>query len=83
MTGWGRGLLAGARELLGLLVDDGAVAIGVLVAVAVAALLAGALGDGVGWVLLGLVWVALAVSLVRAGRARSRASVPDPDQLRS
>lgn len=57
-------------EAVGLLVDDGAVAIGVLVAVAVTAVLAGPLGDGVGWVLMGLVWVALAVSLVRAGHQR-------------
>lgn len=58
-------------EAVGLLVDDGAVAIGVLLAVAVAALLVGPLGDGVGWLLMGLVWVALAVSLVRAGRSNS------------
>jgi len=66
----GRALAAGAREAVGLLVDDGAVAVGVLLAVAVVALLAAPLetGDVVGWVLFALVWVALAVSLLRARR---------------
>ncbi|MGH3872898.1 MAG: hypothetical protein ACRDSR_15565 [Pseudonocardiaceae bacterium] len=63
------------REAYGLLVDDGAVAVGILLAVGVAGLLAvpallGS-GDAVGWVLLALVWLALAVSLRRA-RSRLR-----------
>ncbi|MGH3567706.1 MAG: hypothetical protein ACRDRH_17075 [Pseudonocardia sp.] len=72
---------SGMREAYGLLVDDGAVAVGTLLAVAVAALLSteamlGA-GDAIGWVLFALVWLALAVSLHRArtrhrGRDRSR-----------
>jgi hypothetical protein len=69
----GAAVWSGIREAVGLLVDDGAVAVGVLVAVGVAALLSvdallGA-GDGVGWALFALIWLALAVSLRRA-RAR-------------
>ncbi len=58
----------GLRAAVGLLVDDGAVALGVIFAVVVAALLAAALGavDAVGWALFALVWAALAVSLCRA-----------------
>lgn len=60
-------MTSGARGAIGLLVDDGAVAVGVLLAVAGAALLAAPLaaGDTVGWVLFALVWLALAVSLRR------------------
>jgi hypothetical protein len=66
-----RMVVDGMREAIGLLVDDGAVAGGIVLAVAVAALLAGQLGSSnvVGWVLFVLVWVALGISL---GRARSR-----------
>lgn len=72
---------SGVREAFGLLVDDGAVAVGILLAVGVAALLsADALlgtSDAVGWALFTLLWLALAVSLWRArgghgGRKASR-----------
>ncbi len=67
--------ITAGREAFGLLVDDGAVAVGILLAVGVAALLStpallGA-GGGVGWALFALVWLALAVSLRRA-RSRFR-----------
>lgn len=69
----GAAVWAGIREAFGLLVDDGAVAVGILVAVGVAALLSADVllgaGDAVGWALFALVWLALAVSLRRA-RAR-------------
>lgn len=65
---------SGVREAFGLLVDDGAVAVGILLAVGVAALLsADALlgtGDAVGWALFALLWLALAVSLRRARNRR-------------
>ncbi len=65
--------MVAGREAIGLLVDDGAVAVGILAAVGVAVLLSfsGLLGSGdaIGWVLFTLVWLALAVSL---RRARSR-----------
>ncbi len=68
MSRFGRAVVTGMREAVGLLVDDGAVALGVVIAVAVAAVLAAPLGagDAVGWVLFALVWVALAMSLRRA-----------------
>ncbi|MGH4026994.1 MAG: hypothetical protein ACRDRV_20670 [Pseudonocardiaceae bacterium] len=67
---WGA-VATGTREAVGLLVDDGAVALGIAVAVAVAALLASLdIGDTTGWVLLILVWAALAVSLRRIRRER-------------
>ncbi|MGH4023566.1 MAG: hypothetical protein ACRDRV_03175, partial [Pseudonocardiaceae bacterium] len=48
---------AGTREAIGLLVDDGAVALGIVLAVAAAALLASlGVGDTAGWVLFILVW---------------------------
>lgn len=64
----GRALVAGARETIGLIVDDGALAVGVLLSVGLAALLAGPLRSSVivGWVLFGLVWAAIVVSLRRA-----------------
>lgn len=56
-----------------MLVDDGAVAVGILLAVGVAALLSTdallGTGDAVGWTLFALLWLALVVSLWRA-RAR-------------
>ncbi|HVE97534.1 MAG TPA: hypothetical protein VNA67_11200 [Pseudonocardiaceae bacterium] len=67
-------VMTACREAFGLLVDDGAVAVGILVAVGVAALLtySGSLaGDAIGWALFTLVWLALAVSLHRA-RSRLR-----------
>lgn len=70
-----KALMTAGREAFGLLVDDGAVAVGILVAVGVTALLSisGLLGSGdaIGWALFTLVWLALAVSLRRA-RSRSR-----------
>ncbi|MDQ4011784.1 MAG: hypothetical protein M3228_14090 [Actinomycetota bacterium] len=73
-----RAITAAGREAFGLLVDDGAVAVGILVAVGVAALLSisGLLGSDevIGWALFMLVWLALAVSL---RRARSRLSQAD------
>lgn len=64
----GRAVTAGVREAVGLLVDDGAVALGVVIAVAIAAVLAAPLGpgDAIGWVLFALVWAALAMSLRRS-----------------
>ena len=64
---WGA-VSAGLRAAVGLLVDDGAVALGVIFAVVAAALLAAVLGasDAVGWALFAIVWAALAVSLRRA-----------------
>ncbi|MGH3974589.1 MAG: hypothetical protein ACRDS9_14855 [Pseudonocardiaceae bacterium] len=63
------------REAFGLLVGDGAVAVGILLAVGAAGLLSipALLGasNAVGWALFGLVWLALAVSLRRA-RSRFR-----------
>lgn len=71
-----RALLTAGREAFGLLVDDGAVAVGILLAVGATALLSAPalLGssEAVGWALFALVWLTLAVSLYRA-RARSRA----------
>jgi membrane protein implicated in regulation of membrane protease activity len=68
-------IMTAVREAFGLLVDDGAVAIGILLAVGASALLGapGLLGSGdaVGWVLFALVWLALAVSLRRARSAIS------------
>lgn len=67
---WGA-VVAGTREAVGLLVDDGAVALGVVFAVAVAALLARlGIGDTAGWVLFVLIWAALAISLARIRRQR-------------
>lgn len=80
MSGMRKAAANVGREAVGLLVDDGAVVIGILVAVGVAALLsASALlgaGDAIGWVLFALVWLALAVSLRRA-RARLRPGAGD------
>jgi membrane protein implicated in regulation of membrane protease activity len=74
--------MTGGREAFGLLVDDGAVAVGILVAVGVAALLSfsGLLGSGdaIGWALFTLVWLALAVSLRRARSRLSRADGEPP-----
>ena len=72
-----KAVLTAGREAFGLLVDDGAVAVGILLAVGAAALLSipallGS-GDAVGWVLFALVWLALAASLRRA-RSRLRPS---------
>jgi uncharacterized membrane protein YciS (DUF1049 family) len=68
-------IMTAGRGAFGLLVDDGAVAIGILLAVGATALLGvpGLLGSGhaVGWALFALVWLALAVSLRRA-RSRFR-----------
>ncbi len=68
------------REAFGLLVDDGAVAVGILIAVGAAALLSTSAllgtGDAIGWVLFALVWLALAVSLRRA-RSRLRPGAGD------
>ncbi|MGH3928983.1 MAG: hypothetical protein ACRDTF_03285 [Pseudonocardiaceae bacterium] len=65
------------REAYGLLVDDGAVAVGILFAVGAAALLSSpallGAGDAVGWALFALVWLTLTVSLHRA-RVRHSAS---------
>lgn len=67
---WGA-VAAGTREAAGLLVDDGAVALGIVLAVAVAALLASlGVGDTTGWVLFILVWAVLAISLRRIRRER-------------
>jgi hypothetical protein len=67
---WGA-VAAGTREAVGLLVDDGAVALGILLAVAAAALLAWlGTGDTAGWVLFILVWAVLAISLSRIRRER-------------
>jgi len=64
-------MVTGTREAVGLLVDDGAVAVGIVLAVAVAALLASlGIGDTTGWVLFILVWAALAISLRRIRRER-------------
>lgn len=64
----GRAVVGVIRGSVGLLVDDGAVALGIVLAVVVAALLAVPLasGNAVGWVLFTLVWAALVVSLWRA-----------------
>ncbi|MDQ3762717.1 MAG: hypothetical protein M3460_13940 [Actinomycetota bacterium] len=63
-----RAVAGAARGAIGLLVDDGAVALGVVLAVAAAALLTAPLGSGdaVGWILFALIWAALGVSLWRA-----------------
>ncbi|HEX2301428.1 MAG TPA: hypothetical protein VHH34_23500, partial [Pseudonocardiaceae bacterium] len=67
---WGA-VATGTREAVGLLVDDGAVALGIILAVAAAALLAWlGMGDVIGWVLFILVWAALAISLGRIRRER-------------
>lgn len=70
-----RAVRTAGREAFGLLVDDGAVAVGILLAVGAAALLSASgllgAGDAVGWALFALVWLTLAVSLHRA-RSRSR-----------
>jgi hypothetical protein len=67
---WGA-VAAGTREAVGLLVDDGAVALGIVLAVAVAALLALlGTGDTAGWVLFVLVWAVLAISLRRIRHER-------------
>lgn len=67
---WGA-VRTGVREAVGLLVDDGAVALGIVLAVAAAALLALlGVGDAVGWVLYVLVWAVLAISLSRIRRER-------------
>lgn len=76
-----KAVMTAGREAFGLLVDDGAVAVGILVAVGVAALLSisgliGA-GDAIGWALFTLVWLALAVSLRRA-RSRLRRTDGEP-----
>ncbi len=72
-----KAVMTAGREAFALLVDDGAVAVGILLAVGAAALLSipallGS-GDAVGWTLFALVWLALAVSLRRA-RSRFRPS---------
>jgi hypothetical protein len=73
-------VMTAGREAFGLLVDDGAVAVGILLAVGAAALLSSPAllgsGDAVGWALFALVWLALAVSL---RRTRSRLRV-DSDE---
>ncbi len=73
-----KAVMTAGREAFGLLVDDGAVAVGILVAVGAAALLSSSglfgSGDAIGWALFTLVWLALAVSL---RRARSRLSRVD------
>jgi len=62
-------LLTGLREAWGLFVDDSALAIGVLLAVGIAASLAGVLsGDALGWTLFALVIVVMIVSLRRGAR---------------
>jgi hypothetical protein len=65
------------REAWGLLVEDGAAALGILLAVGGAALLSSpallSSAETVGWALFGLVWLALAISLRRA-RSRFRGS---------
>lgn len=67
---WGA-VRTGTREAVGLLVDDGAVALGIVLAVLAAALLAFlGVGDAVGWALFLLVWVVLAISLRRVQRER-------------
>ena len=67
---WGA-VRTGTREAAGLLVDDGAVALGIVLAVAAGALLAVlGVGDAVGWVLFALVWAVLAISLRRVQRER-------------
>lgn len=70
-----KAVMTAGREAFNLLVDDGAVAIGILIAVGVAALLSSSgllgAGDVIGWALFALVWLALAVSLRRA-RSRLR-----------
>jgi membrane protein implicated in regulation of membrane protease activity len=70
-----KAVLTAGREAFGLLVDDGAVAVGILLAVGAAALLGTPAlldsGDAVGWALFALVWLALAVSLRRARSAIS------------
>lgn len=67
-----RALLGAGQAASELLVDDGAVAVGILLAVAAAAVLSALVGgsDAVGWVLFGLLWAALAVSLYRSGVRR-------------
>jgi len=70
-----KAIMTAGREAFGLLVDDGAVALGILAAVSLAALssilgLPGS-GDAIGWMLFALVWLSLAVSLRRA-RSRFR-----------
>lgn len=69
-----RTLVTALREVVALFVDDGALALGVLIAVGIAALLAGPLGagEGLGWVLFGLVWAAIGISLGRARSERRR-----------
>jgi uncharacterized membrane protein YciS (DUF1049 family) len=70
-----RAAVTAGREAFGLLVDDGAVAIGILIAIGLTALLSTVAlrgsDDAIGWVLFALVWLALAVSLRRA-RSRLR-----------
>ncbi|MGH3934900.1 MAG: hypothetical protein ACRDS1_08000 [Pseudonocardiaceae bacterium] len=67
--------ITAGREAFGLLVDDGAVAVGILLAVGAAGLLSipALLGasNAIGWALFVLVWLALAASLRRA-RSRFR-----------
>ena len=70
-----KAIMTAGREAFGLLVDDGAVAVGILLAVGAAAVLSIPVllgsGDAVGWALFALVWLALAVSLRRARSAIS------------
>ncbi|MGH3777234.1 MAG: hypothetical protein ACRDRR_16145 [Pseudonocardiaceae bacterium] len=72
-----KAVMTAGREAFGLLVDDGAVAVGILLAVGAAALLSIPVllgsGEAVGWALFALVWLALGVSLRRA-RSRFRPS---------
>jgi hypothetical protein len=70
-----RGIL---ETLYGLLVDDGQLAIGAIVALFVTWLVANVIGDGsheiLGWLLLAMVLLLIVANLYRAGRnARSRA----------
>jgi uncharacterized membrane protein YciS (DUF1049 family) len=69
-----RTVMMALREVVALFVGDGALALGVLIAVGIAALLAVPLGagDALGWVLFGLVWAAIGVSLGRANTERVR-----------
>ena len=58
-------------RLKALFVDDAVLAVGVLVAVGVAAGRLSSHGDALGWILFGLIWVAVVASMSRAGRNRT------------
>lgn len=64
----GHAVVGITRHTVSLVVDDGAVALGVVLAVVIAALLTERLGPGnaIGWILFTLVWAAIGVSLWRA-----------------